>query len=105
MPQGGTLTIKAYRSDAGVVLEIGDTGIGVAPGIDVFEPFTTTKSSGSGLGPVVVRQIVAAHGGNLTHTSEPGKGTTFRLILPQAALEYAASSGMYHDLMRLYQDM
>ncbi|MBI2358912.1 MAG: sensor histidine kinase, partial [Deltaproteobacteria bacterium] len=89
MPQGGTLAIKAYRSDAGVVLEIGDTGIGVAPGIDVFEPFTTTKSSGSGLGLVVVRQIVAAHEGNLTYTSEPGRGTAFRITLPQAALHHA----------------
>ncbi|MBI4529691.1 MAG: PAS domain S-box protein [Deltaproteobacteria bacterium] len=84
MPQGGTLTIRARRSGTGVVLEIGDTGIGVPPGVDIFEPFTTTKNSGSGLGLVVVRQIVAAHGGNLTYTSEPGKGTTFRLTLPHA---------------------
>lgn len=91
MPRGGTLTIRAHGSDAGVVLEIGDTGVGVPPGIDIFEPFTTTKSSGSGLGLVVVRQIVAAHGGNLTYTSEPGKGTTFRLTLPRAALQQAAS--------------
>jgi len=69
MPQGGTLTLNAYSSGADVVLEIGDTGVGIPPGVDIFEPFTTTKSSGSGLGLVVVRQIVAAHGGNLTYTS------------------------------------
>ena len=90
MPQGGTLTLDAYSSGADVVLEIGDTGVGIPPGVDIFEPFTTTKSSGSGLGLVVVRQIVAAHGGNLTYTSEPGKGTAFRLTLPQAALQYVA---------------
>ena len=90
MPQGGTLTLNAYSSGADVVLEIGDTGVGIPPGVDIFEPFATTKSSGSGLGLVVVRQIVAAHGGNLTYTSEPGKGTAFRLTLPQAALQYAA---------------
>jgi len=90
MPQGGTLTLNAYSSGADVVLEIGDTGVGIPSGVDIFEPFTTTKSSGSGLGLVVVRQIVAAHGGNLTYTSEPGKGTAFRLTLPQAALQYAA---------------
>jgi two-component system sensor kinase FixL len=88
MPQGGTLTLSAYRCGADVVLEIGDTGIGIPPGVDIFEPFTTTKSSGSGLGLVVVRQIVAAHGGNITYTREPSKGTTFRLVLPQAALEH-----------------
>lgn len=91
MPRGGTLTIRARGSDAGVVLEIGDTGVGIPPGIDIFEPFTTTKSSGSGLGLVVVRQIVAAHGGSLTYTCEPGKGTTFRLTLPRAALRQASS--------------
>jgi signal transduction histidine kinase len=88
MPQGGTLTLQAHSSGADVILEIADTGAGIPPGVDIFEPFTTTKYSGSGLGLVVVRQVVAAHGGNITYSSEPGKGTTFRLALPQAALEH-----------------
>ena len=88
MPQGGTLTLHAHSSGADVILEIADTGAGIPPGVDIFEPFTTTKLSGSGLGLVVVRQVVAAHGGNITYSSEPGKGTTFRLVLPQAALEH-----------------
>ena len=88
MPQGGTLTLHAHSSGADVILEIADTGAGIAPGVDIFEPFTTTKYSGSGLGLVVVRQVVAAHGGNITYSSEPGRGTTFRLVLPQAALEH-----------------
>jgi PAS domain S-box-containing protein len=90
MPQGGTLRLKAHRSRNEVILEIEDTGVGIPPDVDIFEPFTTTKSSGSGLGLMVVRQIVSGHGGNLTHTSTPGKGTTFRLTLPQAAPEHAA---------------
>ena len=85
MPQGGTLTLHARSSGADVILEIADTGAGVPPGVDIFEPFTTTKLSGSGLGLVVARQIVAAHGGTITYSSEPGKGTQFRLALPQAA--------------------
>ncbi len=85
MTHGGTLTIRAYRSGSGVVLKIADTGVGVSPSIDIFDPFTTTKTSGSGLGLVVVRQVVAAHGGNLSYSSEPGKGTTFLLTLPQAS--------------------
>lgn len=87
MPQGGTIALNAYSSGADVILEIADTGVGIPPGVDIFELFTTTKSSGSGLGLVVARQIVAAHGGNITYTSEPGKGTRFRLVLPQAALQ------------------
>ena len=85
IPQGGTLTLRARSSGADVILEIADTGAGVPPGVDIFEPFTTTKHSGSGLGLVVVRQVVAAHGGTITYSSEPGKGTKFRLALPQAA--------------------
>lgn len=89
MPQGGTLTLNAYGSGADVVLEIGDTGVGIPPGVDIFELFTTTKSSGSGLGLVVVRQVTSAHGGTITYTSEPGKGTTFRMTLPRAPFEEA----------------
>jgi signal transduction histidine kinase len=82
MPQGGTLTLSAKSSATNVILEIADTGVGVPPEVDIFEPFTSTKNSRSGLGLMVVRQVVAAHGGNITYTSEPGNGTTFRLTLP-----------------------
>lgn len=83
MPQGGTLTLHAYRCGREVVLEIRDTGVGIPPGINIFEPFTTTKTFGTGLGLVMVRQVVAAHRGTITYTSEPDRGTTFRLTLPQ----------------------
>lgn len=82
MPQGGTLTLRAYNSDRGVVLEIGDTGIGIPAGVDIFAPFTTTKSSGTGLGLMIIRQTVSAHGGTISYESEPGKGTVFQLTLP-----------------------
>jgi len=81
MPEGGTLTLRAHTSAEGVILEISDTGIGVPAGVDIFEPFNTTKPSGTGLGLVIVRQIIAAHGETITYTSEPGKGTVFRLTL------------------------
>jgi len=82
MPEGGTLTLQAHSSAESVILEISDTGIGVPAGVDIFEPFNTTKPSGTGLGLVIVRQIIAAHAGTITYTSEPGRGTTFRLTLP-----------------------
>ncbi len=89
MPQGGTLTLTAYGSGSDVVLEIRDTGVGIPHGFNIFEPFTTSKSSGSGLGLVIVRQVIAAHGGSINCVSTPGKGTTFRLTLPRAERQYA----------------
>ena len=82
MPHGGTLSIHAYRNRDEVNLEIADTGIGIAPGVNVFELFTTNKPHGTGLGLAVVRQIVSAHGGRVDYQSQPGIGTTFTLTLP-----------------------
>lgn len=84
MPQGGTLTVRAYHAGEQVRLEVSDTGVGIPAGVDIFEPFTTTKPQGTGLGLTVVRQIVAAHHGTLTYHSIPGQGTTFTLVLPMS---------------------
>ncbi|MGH7832473.1 MAG: two-component system sensor histidine kinase NtrB, partial [Candidatus Binatia bacterium] len=84
MPSGGKLTLKAYRKDQSVVVEVSDTGMGITEGLDIFEPFTTTKNKGTGLGLAVVRQIVSDHGGRITYASEAGKGTTFYVSLPIA---------------------
>lgn len=82
MPHGGTLTVRLSSANDQVNLEISDTGVGIPAGIDIFAPFVTTKSQGTGLGLTVVRQIVAAHEGTITYSSEPGRGTVFRLTLP-----------------------
>ena len=82
MPHGGTLTLRGRNSAQEAVLEIIDTGLGIPDGLDIFEPFATTKSSGTGLGLVIVRQIVSAHGGEVFYSSERGKGTVFRVTLP-----------------------
>jgi len=50
--------------------------------VDAFEPFTTTKKTGTGLGLVVVRQVVTAHRGKISYRSRPGEGTIFRIDLP-----------------------
>jgi signal transduction histidine kinase len=85
MPQGGTLGLRAYVDETEVVLEVTDTGVGIPDGINVFELFATSKPIGSGLGLAIVRDIVSAHGGTITYTSELNQGTTFQLRLPLAS--------------------
>jgi signal transduction histidine kinase len=84
MPSGGELTMRAEYLDGHVRLEVTDTGVGIPAGVDIFAPFVTTKTQGTGLGLTIVRQIVAAHNGMLTYRSVPGEGTTFTLTLPAA---------------------
>jgi two-component system, NtrC family, sensor histidine kinase HydH len=87
---GGDLKIKirpngrAERQD--VVVEIEDTGPGIAPEMkeQIFNPFMTTKKSGVGLGLAIVTKIVDAHGGSVRVSSEPGHGACFQVSLPQA---------------------
>lgn len=83
-PPGGTLTVKAMAQQDKVAIEVIDTGSGVPEGFDIFRPFATTKKKGTGLGLMIVRQIVSAHKGSIAYRSESGKGTTFRIELPRA---------------------
>jgi signal transduction histidine kinase len=82
MRGAGCLMVKVYRSELNVVLEISDNGIGVPHDVNIFELFKTTKPCGSGLGLPVVQQIVSAHNGTITYTTEAGQGTTFKVCLP-----------------------
>lgn len=90
MPGGGTLTVRAGNSGNHVCLEISDTGVGIPYGVNILEPFVTTKAEGTGLGLPIVRQIVSAHGGTLDYTSSPGQGTTFIVALPQRHTDTSA---------------
>jgi len=67
-----------------VFILVKDTGPGIpAPQIDrVFEPFFTTKTEGLGMGLAICRSIVEVHGGNISVANNPGKGVTFRIVLP-----------------------
>jgi signal transduction histidine kinase len=82
MPSGGVLTLRGYESEGRIFLEISDTGAGIPKGLEVFEPFRTTKPLGSGLGLPIVSQIISAHNGTIDYVSDLGKGTTFKIELP-----------------------
>jgi signal transduction histidine kinase len=67
-------------------VDVWDTGPGIAPGIAdrLFEPFVTTKPTGTGIGLSVVRRVARDHGGTLTVANRSTGGTCFTLMLPAA---------------------
>ncbi len=110
MPDGGTLTLRATNlflettttfpeatPGPHVLLEVNDTGGGIPEAIQekIFDPFFTTKEvgKGTGLGLSTVQVIVKNHRGAIGLRSEIARGTTFRIVLPAAALERAEVSG------------
>ena len=86
MPNGGQLTITTKGNGKSVLIEVTDTGFGIAPEnvAKIFEPFFTTKEvgKGTGLGLAVCYGILTEHGGSLDVQSTPGVGTTFTISLP-----------------------
>ena len=88
---GSDLTLDTFKEDAHIEVKFADTGGGIEPGRleRIFEVYYTSKSTGTGLGLPIARQIVEKHGGRITAESEPGAGTTFILSLP--ALEADAA--------------
>ncbi len=84
MPDGGTLTLGARRLDGRTQLSISDTGPGIPEEelTNIFDSFYTTKSTGTGLGLALSKQVVADHGAELSVTSTVGKGTTFYITFP-----------------------
>jgi PAS domain S-box-containing protein len=96
MPKGGTLRISVTRSGGGwlgsradrelgfILFRVQDDGVGMSREVSkhMFEPLFTTKHGGTGLGLAISYQIVNRHGGFISAESEPGRGTTFDLLLP-----------------------
>ncbi|MFN2354497.1 MAG: nitrogen regulation protein NR(II) [Desulfopila sp.] len=83
---GGSITITTYHDNQKVVIEIEDTGVGIENEMKnkIFEPFFTTKTKekGTGLGLSICRDIIEYHQGEIHVESEPGKGSTFTILLP-----------------------
>ena len=88
MPQGGSLRIKcAPTSHQRVEVLLEDTGVGIAKEhlSKIFDLYFTTKDHGTGIGLSMVYRIVQLHDGEIEVESTQGRGTTFRVLLPQAA--------------------
>jgi signal transduction histidine kinase len=84
MPNGGLLTIATMGSDSEVRISVCDTGTGISQENlkKIFEPYFTTKGSGTGLGLTLVYKIVREHQGEMSVDSREGEGTDFEIILP-----------------------
>jgi PAS domain S-box-containing protein len=84
MPKGGTLTIRTEHRAPHIVLTVADTGKGITEEErrQLFKPFFSTKTGGTGLGLPLTQQIIAEHGGQIHCESVPGRGTTFHIELP-----------------------
>jgi signal transduction histidine kinase len=87
VPSGtGRVTVTAHASGNRAIVEVADNGPGVNHTIRdrLFEPFTTTKDSGMGLGLVLCRRLIERMDGTITLLPDTESGTTFRIILPRA---------------------
>ena len=79
----GEVSVRWLARDGAAWIEVEDTGPGLASTDNLFVPFFTTKPSGSGIGLVLARQIVEAHGGHLTLANRGDRqGCVARVILP-----------------------
>ncbi len=83
------ITLTADYDNQMAVLKVQDFGCGVPPEMTdrIFEPFTTTKDRGTGLGLSMVLSVVREHNGTIEMESPPGSGTTFTVRLPLADAE------------------
>lgn len=102
MDGAGTVTLRARgaRAELGgheaevAVLEVSDTGRGIPPEIEkrLFDPFFSTKETGTGLGLPIAARIVEKHGGKMEYQTRPGSGTTFSVVLPRQIGETGGSA-------------
>ena len=91
-----TITLRCSTDAKGsTILEVEDDGAGIPDEMNsrVFEDFFSTKGSeGTGIGLLVVQKVAEEHGGEVTFTTEQGKGTTFTVTIPATTLVPAVTS-------------
>ena len=86
MPEGGDIAIRTFTMGEYILVSLSDTGHGITEDVRnrIFEPFfSTKKEKGTGLGLSISYRIIQDHGGRIDVESEPGKGSTFTVRLPQ----------------------
>jgi signal transduction histidine kinase len=93
MPDGGNLMVTATTESGHAIVEIADTGVGIAPEVldRIFEPWVTTKAAGqgTGLGLSIARDVVQRMGGAISANPRPAGGTVLRITLPSSNAEAA----------------
>jgi signal transduction histidine kinase len=84
-PESGKITVKTDLSDNHILVTFNDTGEGISAEnlSTVFQPYFTTKKSGTGLGLLIIRRIIREHGGDIKISSEEGFGTSVCISLPR----------------------
>lgn len=84
MPEGGKMSLEIETLTDRALVKFADNGVGIetAEREKIFEPFFTTRNAGTGLGLAIAREIIEAHGGKITFTSESGEGTIFTIEIP-----------------------
>ncbi len=84
MPDGGKLTIRAFRTKEAAFVSVQDTGVGISEEnlSKLFQPLFTTKPKGTGFGLAVCKRLVEAHDGSITVESKVDKGSIFTVELP-----------------------
>ena len=102
MPDGGTLTFRAFATSHAAVLEVHDTGAGISPEIrdKIFNLYFTTKKSGSGIGLALTYRAMQLHNGALDLDTDARQGTTFRFMLPLETHDLARPGHLFRSANR-----
>jgi signal transduction histidine kinase len=103
MPEGGEIRISAQPGREDVLVDIDDTGTGIAPEIRsiLFQPFASIgKRNGLGLGLALSRQTLLDHGGDLWAEEKPGPGARFRMRIPLRAHEESGTAALHNSVTR-----